>query len=69
MSEKIVMKVSVLSDLNQEDLYQLYRKYSNWFELGKKVRSYFNDVRLTRAYPNDYELGKVVSDFFIEKSK
>lgn len=69
MSEKITMKVSVLSELNQEDLYSLYKKYPNWFELGTKVRSYFNDIRLTRVYPNDYELGRVVSDFFQEKFK
>lgn len=67
MSEKITMKVSILSELNQEDLYSLYKKYSNWYELGTKVRSYFNDIRITRIYPNDYELGRVVSDFISRK--
>lgn len=69
MSEKITMKVTIFSELNYEDLYSLYKKYPNWFELGTKVRSHFNDVRLTKFYSNDYELGKEVSNFFREKSK
>lgn len=69
MFDKIIMKVNILNELNQNDLFRLFKEYPNWFQLGSKVRSYFNNVRLTRAYPNDYELGKVVSDFFIEKSK
>lgn len=64
MSEKITMKVSILNELNQNDLLKLFKEYPNWFELGSKVRSYFNDVRLTSNYPNDFELGKAVSNFF-----
>lgn len=69
MSEKITMKVNILNELNQNDLFKLFKEYPNWFQLGGKVRSYFNDVRLTRNYPNDFELGKAISQFFSEKSK
>lgn len=69
MSEKITMKVNIINELNQNDLFRLFKEYTNWFQLGGKVRSYFNDVRLTRNYPSDFELGKAISQFFSEKSK
>jgi nitrate reductase assembly molybdenum cofactor insertion protein NarJ len=62
--EKITMKVSALTELNKADLYSLYKKYSNWFELGAKVRLYLNNLELNKIYPNDYELGRLVSNLF-----
>ena len=58
---EIRMNVNLLSELNQDELYT---SNPNWFELGKKVRSHFNDIRLTQLYPNDYRLGEVISNFF-----
>lgn len=42
------MNVNLLSELNQDELYTLYKSNPNWFELGKKVRNHFNDIRLTQ---------------------
>lgn len=67
MLDKIKMKVSIISDLNQEELYKLYKKYPNWNELGNKVRNHFNDIRLTQLYPNDYVLAENISRFFQNK--
>ena len=61
---EIRMNVNLLSELNQDELYTLYKSNPNWFELGKKVRSHFNDIRLTQLYLNDYRLGEVISNFF-----
>lgn len=67
MCVKIKMKVNILNELDREDLFNLYKKYPNWYELGNKVRTYFNDIRLTQLYPNDYDLGEKVSNFFNNK--
>jgi hypothetical protein len=48
MSDKIVMKVSVLSEMDQNKLYKMYIEYSNWFQLGEVVRREFNDIRITQ---------------------
>jgi hypothetical protein len=64
MFEEIKMKVCILNELDREDLFNLYKKYPNWYELGNKVRTYFNDIRLTQLYPNDYVLGEKISKYF-----
>ena len=68
MSDKITMKVSILDELNQNDLFKLFKEYPNFLQLGGEIKSYFNDIRITRSYPNDYELGKAVFQFFSEKN-
>ncbi len=59
------MKISILDELNREDLYRLYKDYPNWNDLGKSARNYFNDIRLTQIYPNDYTLGEKISKYFL----
>jgi hypothetical protein len=68
MSDKIVMKVSILSEMDQNKLYKMYVEYPNWFQLGEAVRREFNDIRITQNWPNDYQLGKVIHNFFEEKN-
>jgi hypothetical protein len=68
MSDKIVMKVSILSEMDQNKLYKMYAEYPNWFQLGEAVRREFNDIRITQNWPNDYQLGKVIHNFFEEKN-
>jgi len=64
MCEKIKMKINIFDELNREDLFNLYKKYPNWNELGNKVRNNFDDIRLTQLYPNDYTLGEKISKYF-----
>jgi hypothetical protein len=64
MCEKIKMKINIFDELNREDLFNLYKKYPNWFQLGNKVRNHFDDIRLTQLYPNDYTLGEKISKYF-----
>ena len=61
------MKVNILSELNQDDIYNMYIKYANWFELGKAIRKESNDIRLMQNWPNDYELGRAICIFFESK--
>jgi hypothetical protein len=68
MPDKIVMKVSILSEMDQNKLYKVYMEYPNWFQLGEAVRREFNDIRITQNWPNDYQLGKVIHNFFEEKN-
>lgn len=59
--------INLFSEFDSDDLYSLYKKYPNWYELGKNVKSYFNDIRIENSYPNDYECGKAISNYFLDK--
>jgi hypothetical protein len=69
MCKKLKMNISIFSELNREVLYNLYKDHPNWYELGNKVRNYFNNIRLNQLYPNDYQLGEKISSYFLNEKK
>lgn len=69
MCKKITMKSNVLDDLDQKELYKLFKMYPNYFDLGGEVREKFKSKHLNRLYPNDYDLGDFISSFFINKNE